>query len=112
LRNKRFYSRTLSIFQIFAAGQQRARLIFGDFFWPMKKDVYYIPSLISPHGKEKKGKGLPPSEIKDRDERLSGALDFIHPLGKKQLPGFRGNQAFHYGKFRTISQAARQPAHK
>jgi hypothetical protein len=33
-------------------------------------------------------KGLQPSEIKDRDERLSGALDFIHPLGKKKLTLF------------------------
>jgi hypothetical protein len=39
-------------------------------------------------------KGLQPSEIKDRDERLSGALDFIHPLGKKQSPGFPGKPGF------------------
>jgi hypothetical protein len=31
---------------------------------------------------------LQPSEIKGQDERLSGALNFIHPLGKKKLTLF------------------------
>jgi hypothetical protein len=52
-------------FRIFL--QLQARLILSVFHWPVKR---------------KRGKkGLQPSEVKDQDERLSGALDFIHLLG-------------------------------
>jgi hypothetical protein len=49
----------------------------------MKKGVYYIPLLAYSSWQGKEEKGLPPSEIKGQDERLAGALAFIHPLGKK-----------------------------
>jgi hypothetical protein len=70
-----------------------------------KRRLPYTPTLPIPHSKENQEKGLPPSEIKVRDERLAGAPDFIHPLGKKQLPGFPGKPgALYFGKFRTGSQ--------
>jgi hypothetical protein len=44
--------------------------------------------------KKRRKKGLQPSEIKGRDERLSGALDFIHPLDIKESPGFPQKPGF------------------
>jgi hypothetical protein len=50
-------------------------------------------------------KGLQPSEIKGRDERLSGALDFIHLLIKKQLLWLSGKaRLFILGKFRRTQR--------
>jgi hypothetical protein len=53
-----------------------------------KGHLLYTPLLSLLMVRKRRKKGLQPSEIKDQDERLSGALDFIHPLDMKQLPGF------------------------
>jgi hypothetical protein len=66
----------------------------------MKNGIYYIPSLSDPQNGEKRKQGLQPSEIKDRDERLSGVLDFIHPLIQRSCPCFlRKTRSFQYGNF-------------
>jgi hypothetical protein len=57
--------------------------------------LLYASSLSAPQHREKRKQGLQPSEIKGRDERLSDALDFIYPLGKKKLTLFPlGNKVF------------------
>ena len=48
-----------------------------------KGRLLYTPWLSLLMVRKRRKKGLQPSEIKDRDERLSGALDFIHLLGKR-----------------------------
>jgi hypothetical protein len=122
-RNNRKHNRDVSVFsygmlQIFrisAVGQLQARLNLRGFHRLTgfssaneKGGLLYTYSSPASQSRGKRKQGLQPSEIKDQDERLSGALDFIHPLIKKKLSGFRGKPGFSlWESSRRISQTTR-----